>query len=310
MFFRIVLVWLFVSNFSFAYEELALLPRFPPIPADNPQSAEKIHLGKQLFFDQRISEPQTFSCATCHNVMSSGENNLRFSQKPDGTFSRHAVPTVWNSAYLNSFFWGGGASSLEEQSEGPLEEMGLGDTARVVKRVAAIPYYATTFKTIFVDEPVPLNLKNLTKALAAYERTLITPDSAFDRNKLNAEEKSGLSLFKSVGCINCHGGAMFTSDTLQAFPVYPGSNYETKYKLNLEPDHKWKVPTLRNIELTAPYFHNGSVGSLDEAVRVMAKTQLNKDLVEGDVKKLSAFLKTLTGKQPIQLLPRLPKLAD
>jgi len=260
--------------------------------------------------------------------MSSGENNLPNSVKPDGTHSRHAVPTVWNAAFLSAFFWSRSAATLEEQAEAPLEEMGLGNVDEIVKRVRAIPGYARQFSQVFPEKD-SVNLSNIAKALASYERTLITPDSPYDRylkgggNEFPSSARRGMELFRSVGCISCHSGTAFSGKTeiFQKFPVYPTQEYEQKFHFSedlgrynvteKEADKNvWRIPTLRNVELTAPYFHNGSVKDLNEAVRIMAKVQLGRDLSEEQIQDLVAFLRRLTGKLPKQSMPELPRLPD
>jgi cytochrome c peroxidase len=306
---KVLMLNLFFVTFSFAQAGLLPLPDRAPSPADNPTTRAKVHLGQQLFFDARISATGTYSCNSCHDISSSGENNLRNSRKPDGTFSRHSVPTVWNSAFQNAYFWNGSAASLEDQAEGPLEEMGLGDTGRVVKRIAQIPGYQSAFAKVFPGETPAVSLPHLTKALAAYERTLITPHSPFDRyakgdaQALDARAKIGLDLFISVGCVTCHGGANFSSAELKRFPLFPGTSYDGEAA-------NYRVPTLRNIEWTAPYFHDGAVATLEGAVDIMARAQLNHPLKPDETAALVAFLKSLTGEPPSQRLPRLPKLSS
>jgi cytochrome c peroxidase len=307
---------------------LEALPRTPPIPADNPQSPAKVELGKELFFDPRISKTGRTSCFSCHDVMAGGEDNLAFGMTPEGRPTRHSVPTVWNAAYLSSQFWTGGAPTLEAQAEGPLEEMGLGDAQAVVANVRKIPGYLRQFQAVFGDGGVTLT--RLTQALAAYERTLVTPGSRFDRfargeaGALSPIALRGLRLFQSVGCVSCHSGPAFAGPTVgpgpasfAKFPVFADSELVRKYRLAEDPGrftatqderdrNVWRVPTLLNIAATAPYFHNGSVTSLEEAVRVMAKVQLDRELSDAAVRELTEFLKSLTGPFPRQAFPRLP----
>jgi len=300
------------------------LPTSVPIPADNPQTHDKIVLGSQLFFDPRISKNGQVSCTTCHSIAGSGENNLAYSTKPNGKHSLHTVPTVWNAAFLNRLFWYGSAGSLEEQAEGPLEEMGLGSLDEITKRVAAIPQYAATFATIFPGEPI--KMANITKVIASYERTLITPNSPYDRflrgdiHAISGDAVKGMAIFETIGCISCHSGPMLDGGSrFEKFPQFPGSPYDAKYHLNEDPGRFnetnqesdrgfWRVAPLRNIALTAPYFHNGSVTTLEEAVTVMAKTQLNRELTDVEVHELVSFLGSLTGEFGERKLPRLPDL--
>ena len=308
------------------------LPETPPIPADNPQSAAKIKLGKTLFLDPRLSSTGTVSCNSCHNVMAGGEDNRPNSVGVGGQTGGRGAPTVWNSAFLSVQFWDGRAPSLEEQARGPVTnpiEMGMKDWDAVIKLLKAIPGYEALFQAAFGDKD-PITADNAVKAIAAYERTLITPNSPYDRyvkgdkGALTEQQVRGMSMFVEAGCLSCHMGPNFSGPQLPMgtgwfwkFPNKPGSEYDTKYKLledtgryevtkNEADKHMWRVPTLRNVALTAPYFHNGAVPTLDEAVRVMAKTQINKTLTDEQVQDLVAFLKSLTGEFPEQTMPRLP----
>lgn len=315
---------------------LEALPEQPPIPKDNPMTPEKVELGKQLFFDPRLSIDGTVSCNSCHNVMGSGTDNRPVSVGVGGQKGGRSAPTVWNSAFLTAQFWDGRAPTLEEQAKGPVlnpVEMGMHSEKVAVERIAAIPGYKEQFTKVFGGDK-PVTYDNIAKAIAAYERTLITPNSPYDRyvkgdkEVLSKDAKRGLTLVQNLGCTGCHSGPNFAGPTslpigegfFQKFPVFPGSAYEAKYNLvedtgrhevtKQEQDkHLWRVPTWRNVALTAPYFHNGSVATLEEAVRVMAKTQLNKELKDDEVKDIVAFLNSLTGEFPQQTLPRLPVVA-
>jgi cytochrome c peroxidase len=308
------------------------LPNTPPIPADNPQTEAKIELGKALYFDPRLSSTGTVSCNSCHNVMASGDDNRPVSVGIEGQKGGRSAPTVWNSAFLSVQFWDGRAPTLEAQAKGPVTnpiEMGMKDWDATMARLKSIPGYAPMFKAAFGGEN-PMTADNTAKAIAAYERTLITPNSPYDRHAkgdetaLTEQQLSGMNTFAELGCTTCHSGANFSGPNLPVgtgwfmkFPTFPGSEYDEKYRLiedmgrfeatkNDADKHIWRVPTLRNIALTAPYFHNGAVKTLDEAVRVMAKTQLNKDLSDEQVQDIVAFLNALTGEFPEQTMPRLP----
>jgi cytochrome c peroxidase len=312
------------------------LPKSPPVPPDNPGTPAKIELGKKLFFDPRLSSTGTVSCNSCHNVMEAGEDDRPVSMGVDGKQGGRSAPTVWNAAYLSVQFWDGRASSLEEQAKGPIVnpvEMGMADHASVVKRIATIPGYQQEFKQVFGGKD-PVNIDNVAKAIAAYERTLITPNSAFDRYQagdrkaMSAQAQRGMKLAESVGCVTCHSGPVFSGPALPEgegfymnFPIAAGTDYEKKYHLADDPGrfqatkneadrHLWRVAQWRNIALTAPYFHNGSVPDLSEAVRVMAKTQLGRDLNKQEVADLVAFLNSLSGEFPEQKMPRLPAMPE
>jgi len=302
----------------------------PPIPADNPQSEAKIELGKTLYFDPRLSSTGTVACASCHNVMAGGEDNRPNSVGVLNQRGGRSAPTVWNAAFQSVQFWDGRAASLEEQAKGPVTnpiEMGMKDWPEVITRLQEIPGYEPLFKAAFGEGKI--TAENVVKAIAAYERTLITPNSAYDRylkgdkQAMTEQQVKGMETFEQVGCSTCHAGANFSGPPMEKgffmkFPTYPGSPYDAKYQLLKDQGrygvtkqktdkHFWRVPTLRNIALTAPYFHNGAVPTLEEAVRVMAKTQLNKDLTKEQVQDLVAFLNALTGEFPSQTMPRLPE---
>jgi cytochrome c peroxidase len=309
------------------------LPERPPVPADNPQTEAKIALGKQLFFDPRLSSTGTVSCNSCHNVMSSGTDNISTSFGVEGKRGGRNAPTVWNSAYLSTQFWDGRAATLEDQAKGPIlnpVEMGMPDEAFVVERIRAIPGYAQQFKAVFgaVD---PVTYDNIAKAIASYERTLITPNSSFDRfmkgdkKAMSASAQRGMQTVEEIGCTSCHSGATFAGPAelaagqgfFQRFPIFANNDFVVKYKLDedtgrfvstgQEADrHMWRVPTWRNVALTAPYFHNGAVETLGEAVRVMAKAQLDRELSAQQVDDIVAFLNSLTGEFAEQTMPRLP----
>lgn len=308
------------------------LPGKAPEPADNPTTAEKVELGRMLYFDPRFSETGTVSCNSCHNVMLGGEDNRAFSMGVHGKTGGRSSPSVWNSAFSSTQFWDGRAASLEEQAKGPVVnpvEMGMSDIEKAMNRVRAIPGYEPYFIAAFGNEE-PMTVDNAAKAVAAYERTLITPNSPYDRfvkgNKtaLSEQQQRGMNLFAEVGCTSCHSGAAFNGPTMPAgngffmkFPTFADSDYVSKYDLTKDKGrfdvtgkdadmHMFKVPTLRNIALTAPYFHNGSVKTLDEAVRLMARVQLNKDLEKTQVEDIVVFLNGLSGEFPEQTMPRLP----
>ena len=309
------------------------LPAKVPVPADNPMSAAKIELGKQLFFDPRLSSDGTVSCNSCHNVMSGGTDgkdvSMGIGAQPGGRNS----PTVWNAAFHSVQFWDGRAPTLEEQAKGPILnpiEMGMPSAASAVDRVKSIPGYVSQFEAIFGGIE-PVNYDSIAKAIAAYERILITPNSPFDRyikgdkKALTKQQQHGMKLVEEVGCTACHTGPNFAGPAMpvgqgffQKFPTFTDNEYVEKYKLAEDPGrfeatkdeadkNMWRVPTWRNVALTAPYFHNGSVKTLEEAVRVMAKTQLNKDLTDEQAGDIVAFLNSLTGEFPKQTLPRLPE---
>ncbi len=308
------------------------LPEVAPAPADNPTTEAKVELGKMLYFDPRFSSTGTVSCNSCHNVMEGGDDSRAFSMGVHGKTGGRNAPTVWNSAFHSVQFWDGRAPSLEEQAKGPVVnpvEMGMKELEQAMDRVRELEGYRPYFEAAF-GKKNPMTVDNAAKAVAAFERTLITPNSAYDRyvkgdkKAMSAQQIRGMDKFASTGCVSCHAGPAFNGPQMPMgtgffakFPTFADNDYVKKYGFMDDPGryevtkkdadkHMVRVPTLRNITDTAPYFHNGAVNSLDEAVRVMAKTQLNKDLSKGDVEDIVAFLTALTGEYPQITMPRLP----
>jgi cytochrome c peroxidase len=301
------------------------LPTQAPEPADNPSTPEKIELGKQLYHDPRLSSTGTVSCASCHNTMLGGEDNRPNSVGVGAQTGGRSAPTVWNSAFNKVQFWDGRAATLEEQAAGPVTnpiEMGMKNWDEVTARLKTIKGYEVAFKEAFGENSI--TKENATKAIAAYERTLITPNSPYDKfvkgdkSALTAQQIRGMEKAAELGCTSCHSGAAFNgAGTFQKFPMIADGFLEAKYHFTkdkgvaevskkTEDEHFFKVPTLRNVALTAPYFHNGSVGTLEDAVKVMAKMQLGKDLSKDDTADIVAFLNALTGEFPKQTFPTLP----
>jgi cytochrome c peroxidase len=285
-----------------------------------------------LYFDPRLSATGTVSCFSCHNVMEGGDDHMPTSAGVHGLKGGRNAPTVFNAAFHSVQFWDGRAPSLEEQAKGPPVnpiEMGMPNLDAVIDRVRHIPGYKPYFEKAFGTGDV-VTMNNAAKAIAAYERTLITPGSAYDKfakgdkKALTAQQARGLQTFADVGCVSCHSGPNFSGPALpqgegffMKFPTFPDSAYVVKYKLTEDPGRAaatkdpadtgmWRVPTLRNLVYTAPYMHNGSVKTLPEAVRVMGATQLNKTLSDAEVADIVAFLESLTGPFTQQTMPRLP----
>jgi cytochrome c peroxidase len=333
---RKTLLTLMVFSSMSAFADFKALPDSPPIPADNPQTPAKIELGKMLFHDPRMSMDGTISCNSCHNVMFHGGDGRAVGAGIHGQRGGRGSPTVWNSAYHTVQFWDGRAVSLEEQALGPLVnsvEMGMTSHDLVIERIRQIPGYVQAFKKVFPKAKEP-TIKNAAMAIAAYERTLITPNAPFDKyikgNKkaMNAQQIRGMKLVDEIGCTSCHTGVNFAGEgfkmgdgNYQPFPQIPGSKFDKMYDLTsdlgrfevtkkVEDKNHWRVPTWRNIAITAPYFHNGKVKTLDEAVRVMAKTQLDMDLKDSQVQDIVAFLNALTGEFPKQTMPMLPNTVN
>jgi len=306
------------------------LPDTAPTPADNPTTAAKVELGKMLYMDPRFSSTGTISCNSCHNVMEGGDDSRRTSMGVHGKTGGRNAPTVWNSAFHTVQFWDGRAPLLEDQAKGPVAnpiEMGMKDVETAMNRVRKIPGYKPVFEKAFGKNSMTVD--NAAKAVAAFERTLITPNSPYDQyvkgNKkaMSKQQVRGMNTFAEIGCTACHSGAAFNGPQQKLgegfyarFPTFE-NKYVNKYKLDDDKGREeatgksadrgmFRVPTLRNITDTAPYFHNGSVNNLSEAVRVMASSQLNKKLAEKEVDDIVAFLGALTGEYPQITMPRLP----
>lgn len=292
----------------------AVLPTSIDNP-DNPVTPEKVALGKKLYYDTRLSKEGKNSCNSCHNLKTYGVDNLPFSPGDKGEFGGRNSPTVLNAAFHFVQFWDGRAKDVEEQAAGPIVnpvEMAMPSADFLEKRLNGIAEYKSEFKTVFPDAK-KITISDIAKAIGAFERTLITP-SRFDDymagkvDALNDQEKEGLKKFMDNGCITCHAGAQLGGNMFQKFGVHKpyweatGSKKKDEGKFEvtaIESDkYFFKVPGLRNIEKTWPYFHDGSVEKLEEAVSIMADVQLNKKLSEGDVNDIVAFLKTLTGEVP------------
>ncbi|PKD38109.1 cytochrome-c peroxidase [Methylomonas sp. Kb3] len=303
------------------------LPTAAPAPANNPTTPEKVELGKMLYHDPRLSSTGTVSCASCHNTMLGGEDNRPNSMGVNGQTGGRSAPTVWNAAFNKVQFWDGRADSLEAQAAGPVTnpiEMGMKSWDDVVARLKTIKGYRRAFELAFGSDAEAITKDNATKAIAAYERTLITPNSAYDKyvkgdkDALTEQQERGLKKAVELGCTSCHSGPAFNGPgVFQKFPVNPSGYFEAQYHFQKDKglaevtkkesdEHLFKVPTLRNVALTAPYMHNGSVKTLDKAVWLMGKLQLNQELSDADVADIVAFLNALTGEFPAQTMPQLP----
>lgn len=302
---------------------------FKPIPLKapdlpgNPATADKVALGSMLYFDPRLSATHSISCASCHNIGLGGADNSPTSAGFHGTRGGRNSPTVFNAAYSFAQFWDGRAKDLEEQAGGPMVnpvEM-ASPKQHVAEQLAALPQYRDDFARAFPGEPNPVTLANAQKAIAVFEATLITPNAPFDRflrgdaTALDTNQKAGLTLFMDKGCTACHagvalGGTMYAKFGAVAAPDAryrpAGDKGRSAITGNAADDYAFKVPSLRNIALTAPYFHTGSEQDLAKVVDVMAKAQLGASLSSTETASIVAFLQTLTGDQPRIVVPQLP----
>lgn len=308
---------------------------FSPLPKimdsrDNPVTAAKVELGKMLYYEPRLSKSNVISCNSCHNLATYGVDNL-----PTSIGHRWAVgtansPTTLNSAAQVAQFWDGRAKDVEEQAKGPIlnpKEMGLAHAGVAVENVASIPEYVALFTKAFPAEKDPVTYDNIARAIGDFERTLTTPGRfdkylAGDTSALNAKERAGLATFIAAGCSSCHSGALFGGAKFDKFGIFrPYQELTGTKRLDtgrFEQTHReddrfvFKVAQLRNIERTYPYFHDGSVWKLEDAIRIMGEAQLDKKLSTGEIDAIWAFLKTLTGVVPVEArtLPMLPPGSD
>lgn len=280
------------------------------MPGSEKDTPERIALGKKLYFDTILSINNSQSCNSCHNIegKSAGVDNLPTSPGALGKNGDRNSPTTLNAGFHFAQFWDGRAKDLKEQAKGPVLnpiEMAMPSPAEVVKRLKAHSEYPDLFAKAFPDEKDPVTYDNMAEAIAAFERTLITYDKLNDFIKgdykaLNKGELEGLALFIENGCTSCHNGVALGGNSFRKLGQV--NEYKTedlgRYKVTKDPNDKYlfKVPSLRNVALTAPYFHDGSIKTLDEAVKLMAYHQLGKELKEDEVKRIVQFLGTLTDK--------------
>lgn len=283
---------------------------------DNPTNRltkEKFYLGKKLYFDPRLSKSGLISCNTCHNLATGGVDGVSEAVGHNWTVNPHSLnsPTVYNAVFAEKQFWDGRSPDLEDQAQGPIQAAPeMSATPEHVKNIVnTIPEYKKAFQEIKKDENFEPTIKDVADVIAVYERTLITRSSYDDFlegnvEALTEEEQTGLKTFIDKGCVSCHNGIAL-GGSMQPFPAVKPYKYEKgDFKGNKE--GLVKVPTLRNIQETAPYFHNGQVWTLKEAIKVMGETQLGADLTETEISEIETFLLSLTGLKPDIKYPVLP----
>ena len=289
---------------------------FSPLPASMPgaenDTSERIELGRKLFFEKRLSNNDTQSCASCHRLEdgAAGVDNLPTSPGAEGQIGTRNSPTVLNAGWQKSQFWDGRAKDLADQAGQPILnpiEMGMPDEQAVIDKLAGLPEYPQAFARAFTDSDPPLSYANLREAIAAFERTLRTA-SRFDdfldgdKSALNEQEQNGLATFISVNCVRCHDGPL-VGGTLHEVLGVEAEFHNTKdlgrYEVTKEDKDRmvFKVSQLRNVALTGPWFHDGSGTDLSEVVRIMARIQLDRQLKDQQVEDIVAFLKALSGKE-------------
>jgi cytochrome c peroxidase len=293
-----------------------LLRRFAPArsqidPPGGASSDVVVQLGRMLFFDARLSKNGDLSCNSCHRLDKYGVDGMRTSVGFGGKKGKRNAPTVYHAAGFFQQFWDGRASDVEEQAKGPITnpaEMGMANGDAVVSVLAAIPGYVEQFKKAFPADAHPVTYDNVGRAIGAFER-LLTTKSRWDRylggdkTALTNEEKEGLKVFTNVGCMVCHTGEMLGGNSFQklgSVEAWPNQGDQGRFEVTKSAADKmmFKVPTLRNVGMTGPYFHDGSAKTLDEAVSMMGKHQLGIDMTPEEVRSVVTWLNSLTGTLP------------
>ena len=292
-------------------------PILPVQPAKITDAA-KVELGKQLFFDPRLSKSGFISCNSCHNLSMGGTDNIPTSIGDKWQQGPINAPTVLNSSLNVAQFWDGRAADLKEQAGGPIAnpgEMAFSHTL-AIGVIESIPAYQREFRTVFGKDRIDID--QVTSAIAEFEKTLVTPNARFDKwlagddKALTEKELAGYTLFKESGCVACHNGPAAGGTSFQRMgvvePYKTSSPAEGRSAVTgVDADRfNFKVPTLRNVELTYPYFHDGEARTLEEAVDIMGRLQLGRTYSADEIGSIVAFLKTLTGELPQIAMPILP----
>lgn len=314
-----------LSSFSLAsLVDDAKKAGFTPIPTDkealmklidnsaNPINSKKVELGKALYFEPRLSKSNLISCNTCHNLAIGGIDGVSAAIGHHWTANPHHLnsPTVYNAVFMDKQFWDGRDADLEAQAQGPMQaaaEMAI-SKEMAVERIASMQGYKEQFKEAFGDEKI--TFKRIADAIAVFERTLVTPSRfdkflAGDEKALSTEEQKGLKVFIDKGCSGCHTGVGI-GGSMQKFPIVKPYKYANLGDFKGNKDGMVKTPTLRNIMQTAPYFHNGAVWNINEAVKIMGETELGATLNDKEIASIVTFLKSLDGEMPTITYPKLP----
>lgn len=307
------------------YADVMVAPEFAnepirPIADSIAVDVRKVILGDMLYHDARLSADNTVSCASCHGLDTGGVDNKQYSEGVGGQFGGVNAPTVYNAAYNFVQFWDGRANTLADQAAGPPlnpVEMACESFDQIITKLQEDKPFVAAFTEVYPDG---LSEKNITNAIQEFEKTLLTPNSRFDlylkgdKNAISTDELAGYELFKKYDCATCHVGEILGGQSYELIGVqhdyFADRNAEMTEEDNgrfkqtkVERDrHRFKVPGLRNIALTAPYFHDGSMKTMDDAIRAMAKYQLGIDLPQAEVDKIVAFFNTLTGEYKGEML--------
>ncbi len=300
---------------------------FAPLPASVPSAsgaanADLVTLGRMLYYEPRLSKSQTISCNSCHDLAGYGVDGQPTSDGHKGQKGDRNAPTVYNAAAHFAQFWDGRAADVEAQAKGPVlnpVEMAMPGEARVIEVLKSMPEYVELFKKAFPNDKQPITYDNMAAAIGAFERNLMTPSKwdallGGDQSALTAEEQVGLKTFLDTGCQACHNGALLGGTSYQklgAAKAFPNLSDPGRFKVTKSEADKgsFKVPSLRNVEKTGPYFHDGKEASLDVAIRDMAEYQLGNKLTDEQVRQIGVFLKVLTGRIDPEYIkpPVLPK---
>ncbi len=301
-------------------EDKALLEEsslnFEPLPIIDvskmePLQQKRIELGRKLYLDTRLSTTNTISCNTCHLLDQYGVDNEPTSLGHAGERGGRNSPSTYNAFLHISQFWDGRAKDVEEQALGPIlnpVEMGMASDTDVIKKIEGLPEYVRGFKEVFPSEKNPLKYRNIGIVIGAFERTLVTP-SRFDDylrgdiRALSSAERKGLKKFTDIGCVSCHNGAAVGGGMYQklgAVEDYPHVTDLGLYEITKNEDDKYffKVPSLRNVMMTGPWFHNGSITTIEDAIEIMGRYQLGVELTSEDIRDIKTFLASLTGELP------------
>lgn len=280
------------------------------MPGSEHDTPEKVILGRKLFFDKRLSANETMSCNSCHglSLQGGGAEHEPTSKGAFGQLGERNAPTVLNAGFHVAQFWDGRAATLEEQAKGPIlnpKEMAMSSSGEVLQRLKADPDYQQRFAEAYPNESISYEL--VAAAIAAFERTLKTNDRFDDflsgnDDALTPEERSGLELFINTGCVSCHNGPLVGGQSFQKLGLlkaYPNELDLGRYGVTKQEADKYrfKVPSLRNVALTVPYFHDGKVASLEEAVHTMSTLQLGRELTLEEAQLISGFLRALSAKE-------------
>jgi len=279
------------------------------MPGAENDTPDKIALGKKLYFEKGLSKDNTISCNSCHNVENNGNgtDNKQFSEGVNGKKGGRNAPTVLNAGFHFAQFWDGRAPNLKEQAKGPILnpiEMAMADAKTVIKKVKGLPEYPAMFKKAFPKDKDPVTYDNLAEAIASFERTLVTHDrfdkfQAGDEKALTKAEIAGLRTFMDAGCTTCHNGPLLGGNSFRKLGLVNEYTTADKGRFDITKEetdmHVFKVPSLRNVAKTGPYFHDGSINDLKDAVKKMGWHQLGNELSEDDIEKIVTFLNALSA---------------